>query len=112
MTTIRWYQVTALQSVGAWIDDTQFVVPEDEIYPPGQDRELEQERAISQMDQSKIAASMVVLEELFGYPAGARQRSLDRRHRRKTVRPRGSSSWVTGHGDRRPAGAFGRGGRT
>jgi Lon-like protease len=68
MTTIRWYQVTALQSVGAWIDDTQFVVPEDEIYPPGQDRELEQERATSQMDQSKIAASMVVLEELFGYP--------------------------------------------
>ncbi|MGH2630764.1 MAG: YlbL family protein [Actinomycetota bacterium] len=68
MTTIRWYQVTALQSVGAWIDDTQFVVGEDEIYPPGQDRELEQERAISQMDQSKIAASMVVLRELFGYP--------------------------------------------
>ncbi len=68
MTTIRWYQVTALQSVGAWIDDSQFVVSEDEIYPPGQDRELEQARATSQMDQSKVAASMVVLEELFGYP--------------------------------------------
>jgi PDZ domain-containing protein len=68
MTTIRWYQVTALQSVIAWIDEAQFVVGEDEIYPPGQDRELEQERSISQMDQSKIDASVVVLTELFDYP--------------------------------------------
>ncbi|MGZ8630364.1 MAG: YlbL family protein [Actinomycetota bacterium] len=68
MTTIRWYQVTALQSLIAWIDETQFVVGQDEIYPPGQDRELEQERSISQMDQSKIDASVVVLTELFDYP--------------------------------------------
>lgn len=68
LTTIRWYQVTALQSLVAWIDDTQSVVGEDVIYPPGQDRELELERSISQMDQSKIDASVVVLEELFDYP--------------------------------------------
>jgi PDZ domain-containing protein len=68
MTTIRWYQVTALQSLIAWIDDAQSVVGEDVIYPPGQDPELELERSISQMDQSKIDASVVVLEELFDYP--------------------------------------------
>lgn len=68
MTTIRWYQVTALQSLIAWIDDTQAVVGEDMIYPPGQDPELELERSISQMDQSKIDASVVVLEQLFDYP--------------------------------------------
>lgn len=68
MTTVRWQQVTALQSVVAWIDDTRFIVGEDAIYPPGFDRELEEERAISQMDQSKIDASVVVLSELFDYP--------------------------------------------
>ena len=68
MTTIRWYQVTALQSLIAWIDDSKTVVEEDVIYPPGVDRELELERSISQMDQSKIDASVVVLEALFDYP--------------------------------------------
>ncbi len=68
MTTVRWQQVTALQALVAWIDNTQFIVGEDVIYPPGLDREQEEERAISQMDQSKIDASIVVLSELFDYP--------------------------------------------
>jgi Lon-like protease len=68
MTTVSWKQVTALGSLIAWVDDSQFVVGEDQIYPPGVDREVEQERAISQMDQSKIDASVVVLTELFDYP--------------------------------------------
>ena len=68
MTTVRWQQVTALQSLVAWIDDARFIVGEEEIYPPGIDRELEEQRAISQMDQSKIDASVVVLSELFDYP--------------------------------------------
>ncbi|MGZ8582555.1 MAG: YlbL family protein [Actinomycetota bacterium] len=68
MTTVRWQQVTALQSLVAWIDESRFIVSEDVIYPPGADREQEEERAISQMDQSKIHASIVVLSELFDYP--------------------------------------------
>jgi PDZ domain-containing protein len=68
MTTVRWQQVTALQALVAWIDDTRFIVGEDVIYPPGLDRQQEEERAISQMDQSKIDASIVVLAELFDYP--------------------------------------------
>ena len=68
MTTVRWYQVTALQSLVAWIDESQFIVGEDQLFLPGADREQEEERAISQMDQSKIDASIVVLAELFDYP--------------------------------------------
>jgi PDZ domain-containing protein len=68
MTTVSWEQLTPLGSAVAWIDDTRSVVGRDEIYPPGLDRDEEQERAISQMDQSKIDASIVVLEELFDYP--------------------------------------------
>lgn len=68
MTTISWRQVTALDALFAWIDDSRFLVSEEEIYPPGLDRQVEEERAISQMDQSKIDASVVVLEELFDYP--------------------------------------------
>ena len=68
MTTVRWQQVTALESLVAWIDESQFVVGEDQIFQPGVDREQEQQRAISQMDQSKIDASIVVLEALYDYP--------------------------------------------
>lgn len=68
MTTVSWTQVTALESLFAWIDDSQFIVSEDRIYPEGVDPDLEQRRAISQMDTSKIAASSVVLQELFDYP--------------------------------------------
>ena len=41
MTTVRFQQVTALGSLVAWIDESQFVVGEDEIFPPGADREQE-----------------------------------------------------------------------
>lgn len=68
MTTVRFQQVTALDSLLAWIDDSRFIVGEDQVYQPGVDREQEQQRAISQMDQSKIDASIVVLSELFDYP--------------------------------------------
>jgi len=68
MTTVRFQQVTALDSLVAWIDDSRYIVGEDQVYQPGVDREQEQQRAISQMDQSKIHASIVVLSELFDYP--------------------------------------------
>lgn len=68
MTTVSWTQVTALESLLAWIDDAQFIVSQDQIYPEGVDPDQEQRRAISEMDTSKIAASTVVLQELFDYP--------------------------------------------
>ncbi|MEX1263402.1 MAG: S16 family serine protease [Actinomycetota bacterium] len=68
MTTVSFSQVTALESLAVWIDDSQFIVSQDQVYPPGVDPDQEQQRAISEMDTSKIAASTVVLKELFDYP--------------------------------------------
>ena len=68
MTTVSWYPLTALQAVRAWLDPTLKVVGEDVIYPPGLDRDVEEQRSRSEMDQSKIDATMVVLSELEGYP--------------------------------------------
>lgn len=68
MTTVEYRQVTALGSLFAWIDDDRYVVGQDALFPPGVDHDLEEERAISEMDQSKITASIVVLHELTGYP--------------------------------------------
>ena len=101
MTNVLWQQVTALQSLVAWIDESRFIVGEDVIYPPGVDREQEQERAISQMDQSKIDASIVVLTELFDYPEEHGNGALGHRVLDEVVPVRVGP----GEGDEEPAGA-------
>jgi PDZ domain-containing protein len=68
MTTVRFYKVTALSAIGAWLDPNKTVVSEDVLYPPGQTQQQEQTRSISQMDQSKIDAAYVALHTLAGYP--------------------------------------------
>ena len=68
MTTVSWSQVTALQALRAWVDPAQIVVKRDLLFQPGESAETEQRRAISQMDQSKIDATSVVLRELTEYP--------------------------------------------
>jgi len=68
MTTIRFTQVTALGALAAWIDPEQAVVDEEVVYPPGLSPSEEEQRAISQMDQSKIDAAAVVLSEVTDYP--------------------------------------------
>lgn len=68
MTTVRWYQVTPLQALAAWLDPHQSVVGRDVLYPPGENVQTEQQRAISQMDQSKIDATFVVMSKLADYP--------------------------------------------
>jgi Lon-like protease len=68
MTTVRWYKVTPLQALVAWIDPDWSVLPERDLYPPNTTAEQEQQRSISEMDQSKIDATSVVLNELTGYP--------------------------------------------
>jgi PDZ domain-containing protein len=68
MTTIRFTQVTALGALAAWIDPEQAVVDEEQVYPPGLSPSEEQQRATSQMDQSKIDAAAVVLAEVTDYP--------------------------------------------
>jgi PDZ domain-containing protein len=68
MTTVRFYQLTPFTALGAWLDPNKAVVREDVLYPPGQSRQQEQQRAVSQMDQSKIDAAFVALHTLTTYP--------------------------------------------
>ena len=68
MTTVSFTQITALDSLLVWIDEARAIVPREVLYTPGVDPDLDQRRAISQMDTSKITASTVVLGELFNYP--------------------------------------------
>lgn len=68
MTTVRFYQLTPLSALGAWLDPNKAIVKEDVLYPPGRSRQQEQQRAVSQMDQSKIDAAYVALHTLTRYP--------------------------------------------
>jgi len=67
MTTVRYYQVTPLQAVAVWIEPDWTLEEQNDLFPTG-DVALENQRSLSQMDQSKIDASSVVLKRLTGYP--------------------------------------------
>jgi Lon-like protease len=69
MTTVRYHEVTALQAIWAWLDPNQAIVDRRALFPPGENEQQEEQRALSQMDKSKIDATYVVLRRLLGYPA-------------------------------------------
>jgi Lon-like protease len=68
LTSVRFDQLTAYGVVQAWLDPHKSVVPRSDLFAPGETAEQERERSISQMDQSKLDAAFVVLEELTDYP--------------------------------------------
>jgi Lon-like protease len=68
MTTVRWYQVTPIQAMITWFDPNASLISQDVLYQPGTDRDEERRRSLSDMDQSKINASFLVLSRLTGYP--------------------------------------------
>ena len=68
MTTVSFHEVSAIGALVAWLDPHQAVVSRQVLYPPGETAEQEVERALSQMDQSKIDATSVVLRRLADYP--------------------------------------------
>jgi PDZ domain-containing protein len=68
LTSVGFTAVNAFQAVGAWLDPTRNVVSEDVIIPPGESSQEATRRSVSQMDQSKIDAAVVVLSRLAGYP--------------------------------------------
>jgi PDZ domain-containing protein len=68
MTTIRFRPVTALGALLTWLDPDEVLVAEEVLYPRGLTPEEEEERAISDMDQSKIAAAVVALSLVADYP--------------------------------------------
>jgi Lon-like protease len=61
-------RLTALGALGAWLDPNRAVVPESAILFPGETQVQEHQRAISQMDQSKLDAVAAVLADLDNYP--------------------------------------------
>jgi len=68
MTTVRFHTVSALGALVAWLDPNQAVVSRSTLYPSGESAQQETERALTQMDQSKIDATYVVLRRLTRYP--------------------------------------------
>jgi PDZ domain-containing protein len=76
MTSVTFDQLTGLGALIAWLDPNQDVVPRSDLYAPGETVEQEHARAISQMDQSKLDATYVVLSELTGYPKEHRDGAL------------------------------------
>jgi PDZ domain-containing protein len=67
-TSVEFTQVTPLEAFLVWVDPSRSLVERGVLYPPDLDEEVEDARAISQMDQSKIDAAYVVLRELTDYP--------------------------------------------
>lgn len=68
LTTVRYRPLTPALALAAWLDDTQAIVPRDDVFPPEVPADVTERRGISQMDQSKIAATAVVLRALGRYP--------------------------------------------
>lgn len=67
-TTVEFKQVTPIEAFFVGIDPSRSLVGRGVLYPPDLDEEAEEARAISQMDQSKIDATYVVLRTLTDYP--------------------------------------------
>ena len=68
LTSVRLTQLTGLGLLLAWIDPDRRVVPREDLFEAGEDRQEEHERSISQMDSSKLDATSVVMRELTAYP--------------------------------------------
>ena len=69
LTSVTLVALTLPKLISAWRDPSETVLPESAVLLPGESQAQEQQRAISDMDQSKIDAAYVVLARLKGYPA-------------------------------------------
>jgi PDZ domain-containing protein len=68
LTSVRFDRLTAFGIVAAWLDPDRSVVPREELFGTGETPAEERRRATSQMDQSKLDAAYIVLQELTDYP--------------------------------------------
>jgi PDZ domain-containing protein len=68
LTSVSFRTMNLFQAVGAWLDPNSSVVSEDAFIAPGETQQQADQRALSEMDQSKIDAAIVVLAKLVGYP--------------------------------------------
>jgi Lon-like protease len=68
LTSVSLARVSVFQAIGTWLDPVRSLVPESVFVSPGETQEQAHQRSISEMDQSKIDATWVVLHQLAGYP--------------------------------------------
>lgn len=68
LTTVNLVSVNVFDALRGWADPAVAVVPERDLVPRGQSRREYEQVSLSQMDESKIAATVVVLRRLTGYP--------------------------------------------
>lgn len=68
LTSVVFQQLTGFGVVAAWLDPDKAVVKREQVYPSGESVQVEHVRAISEMDQSKLDATYVVLRRLMDYP--------------------------------------------
>ncbi len=68
LTSVSFLPLTLSGLVNAWLDPAQTVLPESALVFPGETQQHADQRAVSEMDQSKIDATYVVLSRLEDYP--------------------------------------------
>lgn len=68
LTSVRLRQLTLVGILDAWLDPDTSVAGRDDLFAPGESSDEEEERSISEMDQSKLDAAFVVLEALTDFP--------------------------------------------
>lgn len=68
LTTVSLDRATVFEALVGWVNPAAQVVPEGSVVPEGQTEREYERRTRSSMDESKIAAAVVALERLTGYP--------------------------------------------
>jgi PDZ domain-containing protein len=68
LTTVSFRHVDVLSALRGWLDPATEILPEEALIPEGQTQEEYDRVTRSQMDESKIAAAVSVLELLTDYP--------------------------------------------
>jgi Lon-like protease len=68
LTSVSFVQLNVFGAIASWIDPNRSIVSQSAFVYPGETQQEANQRAISEMDQSKIDASIVVLSRVAGYP--------------------------------------------
>jgi PDZ domain-containing protein len=68
LTSVSFRTLSVLQAIGAWLDPHRSIVSESAFVYPGESEQQANQRAVSEMDQSKIDATVAVLSRVVGYP--------------------------------------------
>src|SRR5262249_41275928 len=68
LTDVEFFQPNVYEGIAAWVNPHDHVVREDELLTPGQSQGQFVRQGLSQMDTSKINATVVALTHEVGYP--------------------------------------------